>query len=117
MTRDYSLTGPEGPRAVDAGLAGAKWWTPHVDRTEMLAIMQRTDGRAAIDTVLWLALTVASGWWLVATWFSWWTLPAAFVYGTLDGSASDARWHECGHRTAFKSRRANDVIYHLASFM
>jgi len=117
MTRDYSLTGPEGPRAVGTGLAGAKWWTPHVDRSEMLAIMQRTDGRAAVDTVLWLALTVASGWWLATTWLSWWTLPAAFVYGTLYGSASDARWHECGHRTAFKSRRANDVIYHIASFM
>jgi fatty acid desaturase len=40
-----------------------------------------------------------------------------FVYGTLYGSASDARWHECGHRTAFKSKTANLVVYHIASFM
>jgi len=117
MKRDYRLTGPEGPRAVDAGLAGAKWWTPRVDRAEMLAIMQRTDARAAADTVLWLALTAASGWWLAVTWLSWWTLPAAFVYGTLYGSVSDARWHECGHRTAFRTRWLNDAVYQVAAFM
>ena len=117
VKRDYGLTGPEGSRAVEAGLVGARWYSPSVDRQQMLAIMQRTNGRAAVDTVVWLSLTVAAGWWLVVTWLSWWTVPAAFVYGTLYGSASDARWHECGHRTAFSSRRANDVIYHVASFM
>lgn len=117
MKRDYGLTGPEGVRAVEAGLTGAKWYSPRVDRQQMLSIMQRTNGRATVDTIAWLLLTVASGWWLVSSWLSWWTLPTAFVYGTLYGSASDARWHECGHRTAFKSKLANDVVYHLASFM
>ncbi|MFM7094209.1 MAG: fatty acid desaturase, partial [Actinomycetota bacterium] len=44
-------------------------------------------------------------------------VPAFAVYGVMYGSASDARWHECGHRTAFRSRRTNDVIYHVAAFM
>jgi fatty acid desaturase len=79
--------------------------------------MTRRNHPATWHTILWLALTVAAGWWLVATWLSWWTLPAAFVYGTLYGSASDARWHECGHRTAFRTRWANDVVYQIASFM
>jgi fatty acid desaturase len=39
------------------------------------------------------------------------------VYGVLYGSASDARWHECGHGTAFKTRWMNTVVYHLACFM
>jgi len=115
--RDYDLTGPECARAVEAGLAGAEWYHSPVSREEMLRIMRRTNGRAAFDTVLWLLLTVLAGWWVVATWVSWWTLPAMFVYGTLYGSASDARWHECGHRTAFRSKWANLVVYHLASFM
>ena len=117
MPRDYSLTGPERQRAIDRGLAGADWYRSPVERTELLALMQRRDAPAARDTILWIVLVVASGWWLATTWLSWWTLPAAFVYGTLYGSASDARWHECGHRTAFRTRWANDVVYHVASFM
>jgi fatty acid desaturase len=35
----------------------------------------------------------------------------------LYGSASDSRWHECGHGTAFKTRWMNDVVYQIACFM
>jgi fatty acid desaturase len=35
----------------------------------------------------------------------------------LYGSASDSRWHECGHGTAFKTRWMNTVVYNLACFM
>ncbi len=117
MTLDYSLTGPERDRSIERGLAGADWYRSPIDRDELLVLMKRRNSPATVHTLLWLALTALGGWWLVATWFSWWTLPAAVVYGTLYGSASDARWHECGHRTAFRSRWANDAIYHLASFM
>ena len=117
MARDYSLQGPENRRAVECGLAGADWYRPPVDRDSLLSLMKRRDARTAVDTTIWLVLLVGSGIWLVVSWLSWWTLPAAFVYGTLYGSASDARWHECGHRTAFRTRWANDSVYHLASFM
>ena len=117
MARDYSLTGPENLRAVERGLAGADWYRSPIEREHLLALMQRRDSPAARDTIVWLVLLVASGWWLTATWLSWWTLPAAVVYGTLYGSASDARWHECGHRTAFRTKWVNDVVYHVASFM
>ena len=30
---------------------------------------------------------------------------------------ADAIWHECGHRTAFKTRNLNDFFYEIASFM
>ena len=33
------------------------------------------------------------------------------------GRSSDARWHECGHGTAFRTRWMNEVIYQIASFM
>jgi fatty acid desaturase len=115
--RDYQLTGPESARAVERGLAGADWYHSPVDREAMLDIMKRSNARAAADTILWLALTVLAGWWVVVSWVSWWTIPAMFVYGTLYGSASDARWHECGHRTAFRSKAANLIVYHIASFM
>jgi fatty acid desaturase len=115
--RDYSLTGPEQRRAAERGLVGADWWLPTVDREEMLAIMRRRDWPAAWHTVVWLALLVAAGAWVAATWRSWWSIPACLVYGTLYGSVSDARWHECGHRTAFRTRWLNDAVYQVASFM
>ena len=115
--RDYSLTGPEGDIAVENGLAGADWYHSPVERQEFLALMTRTNSTAAWHTALWFVLLGVSAWWLITTWFSWWTLPAAFVYGTLYGSVCDPRWHECGHKTAFSSKRANEIVYHIASFM
>jgi fatty acid desaturase len=115
--RSYDLIGPESARAIERGLAGADWYHSPVDREAMLEIMKRTNLRASLDTIAWLMLTIAAGAWVVMSWVSWWTIPAIFVYGTLYGSASDARWHECGHRTAFKSKTANLVVYHIASFM
>jgi fatty acid desaturase len=44
-------------------------------------------------------------------------VPFFAIYGVLYGSASDSRWHECGHGTAFKTRWMNDAVYAIASFM
>ena len=52
-----------------------------------------------------------------AAWGTWWAIPAFAAYGTLYGSASDSRWHECGHGTAFKTQWANTAVYNLAAFM
>ena len=50
-------------------------------------------------------------------WGSWACVPCFFAYGVLYGSAANARWHEAGHGTAFRTRWLNDGVYHLASFM
>jgi fatty acid desaturase len=44
-------------------------------------------------------------------------VPFFIAYGVLYGSATDSRWHECGHGTAFKTRWMNDVVYQIACFM
>ena len=49
--------------------------------------------------------------------FSGWSLLFFAAYGVLYGSASDSRWHECGHGTAFRTRWMNTVVYYLACFM
>lgn len=115
--RDYSLTGPENRRAMERGLASAEWFEAPIPRARLKELMARTNGRAARDTALWLALLAVSGLLAHRAWGSWWAVPAFFVYGTLYGSVSDPRWHECGHRTAFRTRWANDVVYVVASFM
>ena len=79
--------------------------------------MQRDDGPAIRDTLIWLAALIVSGGLGVWCWGSWAAAPFFLVYGVLYGSASDSRWHECGHRTAFKTKWMNDAVYQIACFM
>ncbi len=117
MSADYSLLGKDGARAVETGLANPKWFRPNVDAADIRVLMQKSDGIAARDTAFWLGLLVVFGGLGIWAWPSWWTLPFWLVYGVLYGSASDSRWHECGHNTAFKSTWMNTVVYHIACFM
>ena len=61
ITRDYSLVGPEADKAVAAGLASAKWYTPPVTRAELKELMRRKDGPAIRDTLIWFAAFMVSG--------------------------------------------------------
>jgi fatty acid desaturase len=114
--RDYSLTGPSARQAAEAGLVAAEWYLTDVPRKLMKELMRRSDQPAIRDTMLWAALHLifaAGGIW---SWGSWWALPFWLAYGVMYGSACDARWHECGHGTAFRTRWMNDVLYHICSF-
>jgi fatty acid desaturase len=117
VTRDYSLLGPEAERSVAAGLASAKWYSPPIPRAELKELMRRKDGPAIRDTLIWFAALIVSGSLGYAFWGSWAAVPFFLVYGVLYGSASDSRWHECGHRTAFKTTWMNDAVYQIACFM
>jgi fatty acid desaturase len=117
LNRDYSLIGEESRRAVERGLSQAQWYRTEVPRKRMKELMQRRNGPAIRDTLLWIGLLVLFGGLGVYLWFSVWSLLCFAVYGVLYGSASDARWHECGHGTAFKTRWMNSVVYNLACFM
>jgi fatty acid desaturase/nitrite reductase/ring-hydroxylating ferredoxin subunit len=114
---DYSLDGPSSKLAVERGLANAEWFQPAIDPATLRALQVRTDRRAAIEVALWVVLLVGSGIWAWTTVWSWWSIPAFTLYGAMYGGAADPRWHECGHGTAFRSRRVNDFIYPIASFM
>jgi fatty acid desaturase len=116
-TRDYSLLGADGRRAVETGLAAAEWYHTDVPRKVMKDLMQRTDGPALRDTAIYYGLMVALVVIGIAWWPSWWTLPVWLAYGVLYGSASDSRWHECGHGTAFRTPWMNNVVYQVACFM
>jgi len=115
--RDYRLTGDQAARAVELGLASATWYQSPVPRKQIKELMQRRDGPALRDTGLWLLALLATGGAGCWLWGSWACVPFFFAYGVLYGSAANARWHECGHGTAFKTRWLNDAVYHLASFM
>ena len=115
--RDYSLTGASAAWAVETGLASAEWYHSDVPRKVMKELMQRSDQPAIRDTAVWLGvlvLTAAGG---IAFWGTWWCVPFFALYGVFYASASDSRWHECGHGTAFRTRWMNDWVYQIASFM
>ena len=115
--RNYSLLGPDARRAVETGLAAAEWYHTDVPRKVMKELMQRSDAPAIRDTILLygaMVLFAGLGIWL---WPSLWSVPFWLAYGTLYGSASDSRWHECQHGTAFKTPWMNDVVYQIACFM
>lgn len=115
--RDYSLLGPDGKRAVDIGLAAAEWYHTDVPRKVMKDLMQRSDQPAIRDTVILYGCMIAFAAAGIALWPSLWSIPFWLAYGVLYGSASDSRWHEAGHGTAFKTSWMNNAVYEIASFM
>ncbi len=115
--RDYSLIGRDTRLAEERGLASAEWYASPIPRARLKALMQRRDGPALRDTLIWFAAILLTGTAAYHEWGTWRAVPAFLAYGACYASASDSRWHECGHGTAFKTRWMNDVIYELASFM
>jgi fatty acid desaturase len=117
LPRDYSLLGADALRAQQNGLASAQWYSPMLARKQLKALMQRKNGPAIRDTAVWVAALAITGRLGIYCWGSWPAIIAFACYGVLYGSASDSRWHECGHGTAFKTRWMNDVLYQVACFM
>jgi fatty acid desaturase len=115
--RDYSLVGREAARAEQRGLAQARGYCCALPGGQLRQLMQRRDAPALRDTAIWLGALAISGTLGVHFWGSWAAVPCFAVYGTLYGSAADSRWHECGHRTAFRTRWLNALVYQIACFM
>jgi Na+-transporting NADH:ubiquinone oxidoreductase subunit F len=114
---DYSLTGVNSAAAVEKGLAEAEWYQCPVPRDTMRALLERRDGPAIRDTILWFALILGFGYATYALWGTWWALLVYIPYAVLYASTSDSRWHEAGHGTAFKTDWMNNTLYEIASFM
>ena len=114
---DYSLTGVNAILAVEKGLAEADWYQCPVPREIMRGLLERRDGPALRNTLLWFTLIFASGYATYRLWGSWWAALPYILYSALYASTSDARWHESGHGTAFRTDWMNNVLYEIASFM
>lgn len=114
---DYSLTGENAALAIERGLAEADWYQCPVPRETMRKLLERKDGPALRDTILWFALILGAGSAAFMLWGSWWAVIPFAIYGVLYASTSDSRWHEAGHGTAFKTDWMNNALYEIASFM
>src|SRR5882757_4749145 len=94
----------------------SKWYTCDIPRSTLKGLMRRRDGPALWNFGLWIVLLLGSGYLAFRCYGTWWALPAFLLYGTIY-SSSDARWHECQHGTAFKTRWINELFYEVSSFM
>ncbi len=114
---DYSLVGRRTKEAIDQGLADATWYASPVPKQKMRELLQRRDGPAIRDSLIWFGLLIVTGYLGYRLWGTWWTILPFAIYGVIYGSTSDSRWHEAGHGTAFKTDWMNNVLYEIASFM
>ncbi|MDA0334679.1 MAG: NADH:ubiquinone reductase (Na(+)-transporting) subunit F [bacterium] len=114
---DYSLTGENAARAVERGLAEADWYQTPVPRAQLRQLLERRNGPAIRDTLLWFGLLGLTAWGTITLWGTWWAMLPYLLYAVLYATASDSRWHEAGHGTAFATDWMNNALYEIASFM
>ena len=100
---DYSLTGENSTKAIERGLAQADWYQSPVPRPLMRKLLERRDGPAIRDTIIWFGLIIGFGYLTYRLWPSWWAIVPYLIYAVLYASTSDSRWHDPG--TAPRSRR------------
>jgi len=96
------------------GLVAADWYHSDIPHKDMKALMSRSDQPAIRDTILWIALLVATATAGILLWGTWGALPFWLAYGVLYGSASDARWHECGRAVFCTDGLCTHEQVHLA---
>jgi len=114
---DYSLVGKNTALAIEQGLAEATWYASPLPKEKMRELLQRRNGPAIRDTILWFALLLATGVWGAYWWGSLWAMLPFALYSVIYASTSDSRWHESSHGTAFKTDWMNNALYEIASFM
>jgi len=97
-------------------LSQENWWQPKIDRKEYKKICQRSNSKAWLHTILYFSVLILTGYLAVISWGTWYSIPTFMIYGSVY-ACSNARWHEYGHRTVFKTRKLNDFFYYISSFL
>ena len=93
-----------------------QWYKCKIDKKLYRELIKRSDWQGIKHVSIWILCLIVSGYFVITTWLSWWSIPALFIYGNIF-TACNPVWHECGHRTAFKTRWLNEMFYHIGSFM
>ena len=93
-----------------------EWFKAKIDKKILKDLSKRSDLQGWSHIIIYFISIILLGCFCFYTWGSWWFILFYLCYCTLWGGA-DAIWHECGHRTAFKTRKLNDFFYYIASFL
>ena len=87
-----------------------KWFRAEIDKTALKKLSQKSDLKGLQHILIYFSFLFFFAFMSFYTWGTWWCLLWIWVYGVLFFS-SNPIWHECGHRTAFKSRLLNEIFY------
>ena len=93
-----------------------EWFKPEIDKKTLKDLSKRSDFEGWKHIIIFFSALSSLGLLSVYFWNTWFFVLFYLAYCTVWGGA-DAIWHECGHRTAFKTRKINDFFYNIASFM
>lgn len=93
-----------------------KWYKCDIDKQVYQNLIKRSDWQGIKHVSVWIIVLVFSGYMAFINWGTWWAVFWFFVYGNIYMS-SNPIWHDCGHRSAFKSRWLNEIFYQITSFM
>lgn len=113
----YALNQENTDRAIELGLAEADWYQCPVPRETMRRLLERKNGPAIRDTVIWFGLIIGTAFLTWLLWGTWWAVFPYMIYAALYAGSSDSRWHESSHGTAFRTDWMNNALYEVASFM
>ncbi len=114
--RDYDLAAFAKTAPAHAQIS-PHWYRTPIDKKSLKPLLERRDAPALRDTALLYLLMASFATIAILLMPSHWSIPFWAAYGVLYASAADSRWHECGHRTAFKTGWMNSTVYHIACFM
>ena len=93
-----------------------EWFRANIDRKKLKELSRRSDYEGWKHIIIFTITLITLGTMGVYVWGTIWFIPVYLSYCMFWGGA-DAIWHECGHRTAFKTRKLNNFFYIIASFM
>lgn len=113
----YSLNRRNSEKAIEAGLAEAEWYECDIPRETMRELLERRDGPAIRDTIIWFGILFGAAAATIALWGTWWAVFPYLVYAAIYAGSADSRWHESLHGTAFKTDWMNNALYEVAAFM
>ena len=94
----------------------SEWFRANIDRKKLKELSRRSDYEGWKHIIIFTITLLTLGTISVYSWGTIWFIPVYLSYCMFWGGA-DAIWHECGHRTAFKTRKLNNFFYIIASFM
>ncbi len=115
--RDYSLVGEDSIKANELGLINAQWYKCKIDSRELKELSQKNNIRPLFDTLLWIVILTILGLLSYSYHETWLAYPLFALYGFVYALGGNSRWHEMGHKTAFKSKILNEIVYQIASFV
>lgn len=92
-----------------------RWYKCEVPKEELKTLMQKSDMKGIVHTVLYFALLIALGIIAYHAIGTPWMIPAFLVYGAVYGFLNHMM-HETIHGTPFRNKRLNNTIHWIASF-